>query len=70
MNPKEIMQNYFICFERGDWEDFRNLPSHYLIVHLNGIHKLSGRYSGFTNFMDNLVSKFPQYFPKIFLLHL
>jgi len=66
MNPKEIMQKYFICFERGDWEDFRNLHSHNVIVHLNGIHKLSGRYSGFIDFRDNLVSKIPKIFPKNF----
>jgi len=66
MNPKEIMQKYFISFERGDWEDFRNLHSHNVIVHLNGIHKLSGRYSGFIDFRDNLVSKIPKIFPKNF----
>ncbi len=66
MNPKDIMQKYFICFERGDWEDFRNLHSHNVIVHLNGIHKLSVRYSSFTDFMDNLVSKIPTKFPKNF----
>ena len=66
MNPKEIMQKYFICFKRGDWEDFRNLNSHNVIVHLNEIHKLSGRYSGFTDFMDNLVSKISTIFPKNF----
>ena len=66
MNPKEIMQKYFICFKRGDWEDFRNLHSHNVIVHLNGIHKLSGRCSGFTDFMDNLVSKISTIFPKNF----
>ena len=62
MNPKEIMQKYFIFFERGDWEDFRNLHSHNVIVHLNGIHKLSGRYSEFTDFVDNLVYKIPTIF--------
>ena len=66
MNPKEIMQKYFICFKRGDWEDFRNLNSHNVIVNLNEIHKLSGRYSGFTDLMDNLVSKLPIIFPKNF----
>ena len=66
MNPKEIMQKSFIFFERGDWEDFRNLHSHNVIVHLNGIHKLSGRYSGFIDFRDNLVSKIPKIFPKNF----
>ena len=66
MNPKEIMQKYFICFKRGDWEDFRNLHSHNVIVHLNGIQKLSGRYSGFTDFMDNVVSKISTIFPKNF----
>ena len=59
----DIVLKAYDCFGKGDMDTFKSLVSGNFVMHLNGMHKLSGTYNGWDNWFSGLISKMPIAFP-------
>ena len=52
MTSKEVVQKAYDCFATGDMDTFRTLYNTDVVVKINGMHKFSGTYNGFDDWMN------------------
>ena len=64
MTPKEIVLGGYQSFAEGDLESLGKIFHENAVIKVNGNHKRSGEYQGFSDWRDNFLSHIPSDYPN------
>tara|TARA_A100001037_G_C15059213_1_gene593892 strand:+ start:492 stop:863 length:372 start_codon:yes stop_codon:yes gene_type:complete len=64
MTPKEIVLGGYQSFAEGDIESLERIFHENAVIQVNGDHKRSGKYNGFSDWRDNFLTHLTTDYPN------